>query len=131
MDGTRREVEDADAGEGRGDETRRRRGVIAATANAPKHTIREPATAEELAEVKAEREKLARDKEAHMMHLKKVEEAEEIKKAELAEAELQKSELAEMIKSIVSQAVAEFTKAGPVLILLLDEIGRASCRERV
>ena len=38
-------------------------------------------------------------------------EAEEIKKAELAEAELQKSELAEMIKSIVSQAVAEFTKA--------------------
>ena len=51
--------------------------VIEATANAPKHTIREPATAEELAEVKAEREKLARDKEAHMMHLKKVEEAEE------------------------------------------------------
>lgn len=38
-------------------------------------------------------------------------EAEEIKKAEVAEAELQKSELAEMIKSIVSQAVAEFTKA--------------------
>mgnify|MGYP003661155878 CR=1 FL=1 len=38
-------------------------------------------------------------------------EAEEIKKAEVAEAELQKSELAEMIKSIVSQAVAEFSKA--------------------
>ena len=38
-------------------------------------------------------------------------EAEEIKKAELAEAELQKSELAEMIKSIVSQAVAACTKA--------------------
>ena len=38
-------------------------------------------------------------------------EAEEIKKSELAEAELQKTELAEMIKSIVSQAVAEVTKA--------------------
>ena len=32
VDGTRREGEDADAGEGREDETRRRRGVIAATA---------------------------------------------------------------------------------------------------
>ena len=37
--------------------------------------------------------------------------AEEVKKSELAEVESQKLELAEMIKSIVSQAVSEFTKA--------------------
>ncbi len=81
--------------------------VIEATANAPKHTIREPATAEELAEVKAEREKLARDKEAHMMHLKKVEEAEEALQKSI---ESVNEERAKIREEVHQQVVTQLSK---------------------